>query len=103
MSVVRNVDVVEKVESYKALAVCTGHLPQDDMGMLKDSRSNMIMERDTGFFVKLYDDLECNLKEFFLMSDEFNKIISFAFDNGYRLIEFDRDVDLYPDWKSFDW
>lgn len=92
----------EGVETYTAVALSTAHLTAQDLIALqsKSGGSTMVMERDTGFFIKLY----CcevasvsNTDEHY--SEHLNAIVTWAADQGFQLVEFDCDapaVNLFP-------
>lgn len=94
------------METYKAVALSTGHLRESDAKALSFlvGTDQLIMERDTGFFVKLMVDTEnkgINARP--ELSPEFNRIIQWASEKGFALIEFDgaaETVDIFP---TFDW
>lgn len=90
------------VETYRTVALSTAHLTAQDLVALqsKSGGSTMVMERDTGFFVKLYccEETEItNTDERY--SDHLNAILAWAVEQGFQLVEFDCDapaVDLFP-------
>jgi hypothetical protein len=98
--------LVDAVDQYKTLCVSTAHLTPDDMEAIevlaKDIDCNMITGRDTGFFVKLYEEPEYN-KEYSGCSDHFHHILISAFNNGYRMVEFDSQAEKYDYFPLFDW
>lgn len=83
-------------ESYSAVAISTGWLSDADRCILDDmakrSISNMVLVRDSGWFIKLYEELELNINPEY--SAELRLIITKAHQDGFRLIEFDCDVSL---------
>lgn len=88
-------------ETYKALAVSTAHLTPEDIIILQqeaaDSEEWMVMAREPGFFIKLYDEVDANLHHGH--SESIKKIIEYAVNQGFRMIEFDRDaseLELFP-------
>lgn len=91
-------------ESYKCLAVSTAHLTDRDKRALSSlaGEDQMIFERDCGYFIKLYEpaergDDDLNYREG--LSHYFKNLIEYAVNKGYRMIEFDRDVevlDIFP-------
>lgn len=100
------------LETYKVMVVYTGHITKDDNDLLhslthrhphalEHPLRNMIMDRDTGYFIKLYDELELNLCP--EHSSSFNKLIKWAFNNGFRMIEIDCDGPAYDMFETFDW
>ncbi|MDC8832834.1 DUF5983 family protein [Alteromonas gilva] len=80
------------------------HLTPNDIEQLRNLAARddfqMVMERDTGFVVKLYEEVEdfagepysCNLLGL-LMS---------AHQAGFRMVEFDSDATILEDVPSFD-
>ena len=85
-------------DHYKCLAISIAHLTSSDIRILEcrpvnDTELNMIMERDTGFFIKLYEDIEDNVYP--AMTTTFNSILVQAAKAGYRLVEFDRDAPIH--------
>lgn len=94
----------DNVEKYTVLALSTGHLTAEDSLLLKElSRSSqMILGRDAGYFFKLYEDeVESNLDEG--MSEHLKHIIQCAHNSGFRMIEFDSDANVLPQFATFDW
>jgi len=94
------------MEEYKVLAISTCHITIKDSATLnkksKGLGKHMILSRDTGWFIKLYEELEYNLKSEF--SPSLIKIITFAHGNGYKMIELDADATEYPKlFEVFDW
>jgi hypothetical protein len=80
----------KKPEEYRCVAVSTAHLTAAAKDCLSlEVASNMVMDRDTGWFVKLYDDWPSNA-----WTDEPHLlvILFWAWNNNYRLIEFDADA-----------
>lgn len=92
-------------ESYKVIALSTAHISCDDsenlMDMADSSDYGMIMSRDSGFFIKLYSESESNhYKE---LSDAANLILSWAFNQGARMVEFDCDAGEVEGLPVFAW
>lgn len=87
----------ERAESYVNVAVSIGHFTDDDVAKLFSSiSSNMIMERDTGFFIKLYDEVEYTQNLIDNLSDEAQQVILQAHAYGARMVEIDRDAEMIP-------
>lgn len=78
---------------YKAVAISTADITQHDMNNLPHIDSGMIMQRDTGFFIKLYEEAEYNLMEFQHLSFQLNTILQQAHYLGYRMVEIDCDAE----------
>lgn len=91
-------------DTYKAIGIYIGHLSKPDREALKelseDGEVTMVMERDTGFFVKLYDEAKYNV--YGELSDLANNILAFAYEAGFRMIEFDCDATAYDCLPCFD-
>ena len=92
-----------KLEEYKVLVLSTAHLGTNDIIFLnllsRDNDEWMVMSREPGYFIKLHEDLNDN-KQFFI-SHTMEKIIKFAHDNDYRMIEFDRDGPIVTLFQQF--
>ena len=111
------------MEEYKVLAISTSHLSKEDTSVFHSLSHHhldaydhpfrhMVMARDTGWFIKLYDEADYNdlvtypqaIGEGMRFSPALHKIIMFAHSNGYRMIEFDRDAEEYPNlFETYDW
>jgi len=91
-------------ESYKVLVLSTAHLRDYDIQRLthkaRDPDNNMVMERDTGFFIKFYEDIDLDQDE--KQSLNFNVIVATALAEGFRMLEFDRDAPVYDDFASYE-
>jgi hypothetical protein len=91
-------------EQYKTLAVSTSHILLKDHDVLTELAAsknvNTITERETGWFVKLYDDAQRN-GQYPNMSVHFNAILVAAFNAGFRMVEFDVDATLHDDMPIF--
>jgi hypothetical protein len=81
-----------KAEDYKCAAISTGVLNHSDCNILRGDNSGMCMERDTGWFLKLYDETSLVLDQLCGMSGGAREMILAAHSEGYRLIEFDADA-----------
>lgn len=93
-----------KEDFYKVVVLSTAHLTEGDkdaMELGNHDNSQMIMKRDTGFFVKLYDEVESNYCGF--MSESLLKIIRWAHHERFSMIEFDSDARELSQFETFDW
>lgn len=94
-------------ETYPVLALGTGHMTFEDsqyLDVLANTGSNMVMKRESGFFIKLYageDELEMNFNLHY--SPSLTSIITFAYENGFQLIEFDSDAPALKEFTVHDW
>ena len=93
-----------QVETYTVMVLSTAHLTPQDTEVLSEQAKNpdewMIMEREPGFFIKLYAFADHEGDNRFSHSETLKNIIRYALANGHQMIEFDRDavemVDLFP-------
>ena len=101
------------METYSVLALSTGHLTKEDNALLHGITHHhphaldhqfygMVMSREEGYFIKLYE--EDYLNEAAEFSPTLHKIIKYAHTEGHRMIEFDRDAEEYPEFfETFNW
>lgn len=93
------------VESYRVMAISTCHIQKEDTEALTNLAKRgdgMIMERDTGFFIKLYgDELEGNERTDY--SEFLNQIIRYAFEHGFQMIEIDQAGPEVAGFTVFNW
>ena len=114
--------MLEERDCYSAIAISNNALTTDDFKLLinvgkltKEERaalpydspldrlSNMMMERDTGFFIKLYEEREYVESMFGALAPDYHnvkKLCLSAHDAGYRMVEFDSGAALYN--KGYD-
>lgn len=88
-------------DQYKCIAISTAHLDHHDRMVLENSDKNMIMGRDTGWFVKLYEDEP--LSGLSMFTPKFQTLVSDIYAAGYRMIEFDGDAPVLDGYATFDW
>lgn len=102
-------DIADKEgpEGYMVLAISTAHITSEDTFALRAKTRepyNMVLERTTGYFIKLFDDWEMmdgeELKGF---SEELKEILKWAHAAGYRMVELDRDAEIIDQFPTFDW
>jgi hypothetical protein len=97
-----NVDVSapNDIETYRVMAISSGHLTFEDTQLLDYKANhyaeNMVMGRDTGFFMKLYEKDQCNDDDSY--SESLKDIIRYAVTHGFRMIEFDCDAPVCELW-----
>lgn len=100
-------------DRYNCVCVSTAHLtPHDREAALPilAAETNMVAERDTGFFVKLYEDADyydpeapgAEYNKFRILSQQALTILRDAHSAGYRMVEFDADADVYSVYPEFD-
>lgn len=91
-------------DSYKAIGISTYHLSLDDTvdldGLAFDRECNMVMKRDTGWFVKLYDSPQANDREH--LTEHLKSLFRACLGAGFRMIEFDADASIYHNLQTFD-
>ncbi len=93
-------DFLENYDTYRTTAISTAHLSESDKELLSylalRDDFQLIMERDAGYFIKIYEDVECYADET-VYSDNLLGLILSAHQAGFRMIEFDTDA---PPMKS---
>lgn len=78
-------------ETYSGIAISTGNLSTASREWLEDQFriSNVILKRDTGFILKLYQDFLMAYED---MPKELEHIIETAINAGFTILEFDSDA-----------
>lgn len=92
-------------EHYQVVAMSTGHLTEKDRDALAEAVSDgdqMALQRQSGFFLKLFDE-ESPRNYRHGHSETIKDIIRWAHQSGYRMIEFDCDAQVLPQFPVFDW
>lgn len=92
------------METYSVLATSTGHITLADNGALKSAgfKTNMVMTRNTGYFIKLdQDNKAANIRDDYSYS--LKKLIEFAFEQGFGMIELDCDAEVLEGFDLYDW
>ena len=83
-------------EQYSCLAISSGDLSDNDMAHLdelaKDPQYNMILSRQTGWFITIYEELNYNLS-YPGLSPEFFELLKETHEDGYRLLEIDSGIE----------
>lgn len=93
-------------ETYHCLALSTAHVKQHTARQLSlGLGSNMVMKRETGFFIKLYECTEegDDPAPWAVEYPELHALLRRAYDAGFRLVEFDRDADTVATLPTYDW
>ena len=91
-------------ETYKSAAVSSANISYQDSLELKKMVENghsMLGQRPTGFFFKLYDDVELN--KYQNLSPALNELLTSASEQGYRLIEVDESAEMAEEAQEFVW
>jgi hypothetical protein len=95
----------KNLETYSVVCLSTGHLTAPDVVELKRLACNpgMVLERDYGFFLKLFsaDYKDENLSD--LYSPELNSIIKWACQRGFQMVEFDQAAGEVAHFPTHDW
>ena len=110
------------METYTVLAISTAHILKDDADhlhsishshphALSHPLANMVMARDTGYIVKLYeerhiiDEMMEQEKDLDVeFSPQFHNILQKAHAEGHRMIEFDSDGPIYTEYFNvYNW
>lgn len=92
------------METYRVIALSTAHIEHSDVATLSAAvdESNMVMKRDTGFFIKLYlNSLAGNFRKDY--SKSLKEVIAYAFDNNFEMIELDSDAPVIQELNQHDW
>ena len=93
-------------ESYTCLCISTAHIQEDDalrlnIAAISDPPNPMILSRDTGFFVKLYEKHSSEVID--SLSLPARKVFALAYAHGYRMVELDCDAKIYEGLETFEW
>ncbi len=107
---IKLVDIISpagpKLDRYQVMALSTAHLTAKDSYLLTQATSNkyenMVMGRDTGWFIKLYDELEPSLS-LCQASQTLRRVVSWAHKSGYRMVEFDSGAEVLPQLPVYSW
>ncbi len=98
-----------QAETYRAVAISTGHLSRADRQMLTarahDQQDNMVLQRPTGWFVKLYapdGDITAQSNALTFQSSQLNAVLIEAAAAGFQLVEFDADAGCIDDLQVYD-
>ncbi len=87
-------------EQYRVLMVSTAHLSKSDcvaiQKLAEDCKCNMIMGRDTGWYVKLFDDPTSN-QDYEGMSENFHTLLRAVLAAGFMMIEFDSAAGIHSE------
>jgi hypothetical protein len=98
-------ELLASKDTYKVISISTSHISNEDRIKLdvysNDKNCNMIMNRDSGWFIKLYDDESAN--EEHGLSAPLTTLLNVCLNLGFRMIEFDCDATVYESLASFDW
>ncbi|MBL1456388.1 hypothetical protein [Methylophaga sp.] len=92
------------METYPVIALNVSHIEKADDDALRIAafQTNIVMERDSGFFIKLYmNDLADNLRGDF--SPSLCKVIQFAFNYNFDWIELDSDAEAISELDQHAW
>jgi hypothetical protein len=93
-------------EQYTTLVLSTAHISEEDIRYLSELDEshllhNMVMERDTGIFVKLYEEFDPQVCAD--LEQSFAGILEKATSLGYRMIEFDLDAPVVAELPVYEW
>lgn len=105
MSAQTEINEKPSLEVYKAIAMSTGHLSESAVTVLNcaaDKGDQMVWRRDVGYIVKLFDDEQANL-DWYGHNEPLYTIVVWAFEHGYRMIDFDSGAGTLPFFSVYDW
>lgn len=105
------IELAGSSDQYKTICISTGHIRSSDAEKLREDgdnpSQNMIMTRDTGFFVKLYsddhDEVRVLEQDYPGYSEAFYNVMKHVKEAGFTLVEFDCDATVYNSLPTFDW
>lgn len=93
-------------DQYKVIGISTGHLSEEDKiklnEMAHNSNCGMVTGRDTGWFIKLYNETEYNTDLFSGFSEQAKKLLDTVHKSGFTMVEFDNDATVYEAFKLFE-
>lgn len=98
-------------DQYKGIGVSSKHLKDEDVDKLDlaASESNVVVKRDTGWFIKLPAEQDFGALEIFMqrygLDGALKDIMRMAMEGGYRLIEIDdeaREIPELIDYYQYD-
>lgn len=93
-------------DQYKVIGISTGHLSEEDKiklnEMAHNSNCGMVTGRDTGWFIKLYNETEYNTDLFSGFSEQAKKLLDTVYKSGFTMVEFDCDATVYEVFKLFE-
>lgn len=100
---IKNNELTTSSDQYKALGINISHFSAQDIetltSMANDENTNMVVARETGFFIKLYDDVNAEYQGATIALQNLFKTVRQA---GYRLIEVDTDAKTYNTLETFE-
>lgn len=88
---------IHGLETMSVLVVSTAHMTKADARRIRDGEAGEIASDVYGHFVWTESDAP------YPLSDAFNGVITFAADNGYGYVRFDRDGPACEHFPTFDW
>ena len=84
-------------DQYRCIGINTAALQSHDQEALNllasDDSNGMVFARDSGWFVKLYDEHELNCHKG--LSYEVTTLFKCALEAGYCMVEFDHDAEYF--------
>lgn len=93
-------------DQYKVLGINTGHLSEEDKTKLNEMAHNsncgMVTGRDTGWFIKFYNEPEYNAGLFSGFSEQTKKLLDSVYKSGFLMVELDTDATVYDAFKLFE-
>jgi len=98
-----------KLKTFKMLDISTGHIEYSDVQLLEAGEDHEFnfscVQYEEGFYINLgglndEPHVRESCKKFSL---SFSNLLALAKVQGYDFINFDRDGEVYPELKTFDW
>lgn len=104
-------ELMNSGDQYKVIGINTCHIRQSDADTLtmlgEDPCVPMILERDTGAFVKLYPDMKDEKRvlevDYPGFSEAFYHVLAQAKLAGYTMVEFDNAAAEYEMLPQYEW
>lgn len=94
------------LETYRVVALSTKHLSHQDCSELRHlthgpEEYGMVLARDTGWFIKLYEELDSSMD--IVTNSSLRHIIKWAHSHGFRMVEFDCDAGIVDELNQYKW
>jgi hypothetical protein len=93
----------ETEDQYLCIALSTKHVERAVMEQLDEHRSDMILKRDTGFFIKLFEEFDSVVELFKGYPNSFLDMLDLLHQRDFRMIEIDCDAMVNPCLATYSW
>jgi hypothetical protein len=96
-------ELLDSEDQYKTIGISVNHVSEADRESLSelaiDESCGMVLERDTGWFIKLYDESDSNNRH--SISDDLKSLLESCLSAGYRMVEIDCDAKIYESLPTY--